>query len=53
MGRGGKAAYQIGRGLLDRDTARYDSLTRKSGYLMAQGLRRLVPASWRAAGRMR
>ena len=39
-------AYQFTRGLMDRDTTRYDQLSRKAGYYTGQGASRLVRASW-------
>lgn len=46
LGRGGRIVGQFGRGLvMDRETTRWDSLSRKAGY----GLQRGVAGTWRRA----
>jgi type IV secretion system protein VirB6 len=51
LGRGGRIAGQIGRGLLvDRETTRGDSLSRKAGYALQRGVvggARRLTAPWR------
>jgi type IV secretion system protein VirB6 len=37
----GRSLYQFGRGLGDRETTRWDSLRRKAGYAVGQGVRAL------------
>ncbi|MBM0105792.1 type IV secretion system protein [Steroidobacter sp. S1-65] len=44
-------ARDFGRGLMDRETGRLDSLTRKAGYYSRQGLSRTARALWSAARR--
>ncbi|MBS1994665.1 MAG: type IV secretion system protein [Cyanobacteria bacterium SZAS LIN-2] len=45
----GRSSYQFMRGLLDRETTRYDALSRKAGYYTRQGAVRLVKASWQGS----
>jgi type IV secretion system protein VirB6 len=42
-----RTIYEMGRGLMDRDAMRYDSLRRKAGYHLGQGGRSLGRALWR------
>src|SRR5215469_16758190 len=38
---------QFGRGLLDRDTSRFDPLSRRAGYALRRGVTRAVSGRWR------
>ncbi len=57
VGNGQRRAYQYSRGLLDQDTTRYDSLTRKAGYYSkraALGVSRIArPRDWTPTSRTR
>lgn len=49
LGTASRSTREFGRGLMDRDTHRMDSLTRKAGYCSRQGLSRSARALWSAA----
>jgi type IV secretion system protein VirB6 len=52
MVRGGQALGQFGRGaLMDRETSRWDPLSRKAGYALQRGVRGATSAATRFAGR--
>lgn len=57
VGNAQRRAYQYSRGLLDQDTTRYDSLTRKAGYYSkraALGVSRIArPRDWTPTSRTR
>ena len=38
---------QFGRGLLDRETSRFDPLARRAGFALRRGVTRAVSRSWR------
>lgn len=48
LGTASRNTREFGRGLMDRETSRYDSLTRKAGYYSRQGLSRSARALWHA-----
>jgi type IV secretion system protein VirB6 len=48
-GGSGRSLYQFGRGLTDRETTRWDSLRRKAGYGVGQGVRALASQTARLA----
>ena len=47
LGRSSRSVGQFGRGLTDRDTSRYDSLSRKAGYLVKRSAAAGMSALWR------
>lgn len=51
MGTASRTTREFGRGLMDRETGRIDSLSRKAGYYSRQGLSRSARALWSAARR--
>jgi type IV secretion system protein VirB6 len=42
-----RTTYQMGRGMLDSDTTRWDPLRRKAGFYMGQAVRGVGRAAWR------
>ena len=42
-----RSSGQFGRGLLDRETSRFDPLSRRAGYLVRRGVTRAVSGPWR------
>ncbi len=51
LGTASRGTREFGRGLMDRETGRMDSLTRKAGYYSQRGLSRSGRALWNAARR--
>jgi type IV secretion system protein VirB6 len=51
LGTASRSTRSFGRGLMDRETGRIDSLSRKAGYYSRQGLSRTARALWSAARR--
>lgn len=49
LGTASRSTRSFGRGLMDRETGRIDSLSRKAGYYSRQGLSRSARALWSAA----
>jgi type IV secretion system protein VirB6 len=51
LGKATRNTREFGRGLMDRDTSRYDSLTRKAGHYTRRGVSKSARAVWHAARR--
>jgi type IV secretion system protein VirB6 len=51
LGKTARGTREFGRGLMDRETGRLDSLSRKAGYYSRQGLSRSARALWSATRR--
>lgn len=51
LGTASRNAREFGRGLMDTDTRRYDSLTRKAGHYTRRGFSKSARAAWHAARR--
>ena len=47
LGSAMRGSGQLGRGLLDRDTTRFDPLSRKAGFALRRGVMRVAGTRWR------